>query len=80
MASVVRLSAGWASSSAASRQDVPEQEGHDDDRRGDSDDRYGRGSHDHAALISLLPVAETLSGERYDPSAVINLMPPQLDR
>jgi hypothetical protein len=63
-ASETPLSAGWTPSSAASRHDVPQQEGDDDDGRRNCDHGDCGGGHEHAALISLLLPRETLSRER----------------
>jgi hypothetical protein len=53
------LSARWTLTSAASRQDVPGQEGDDDNRRRDSDDGDGRSGYDHTAILASLLGVET---------------------
>jgi hypothetical protein len=53
------LTARWTPASAASGQDVPDQEGDDDDRRCDGDDGDGGGGYDHAAILASLSGVET---------------------
>ena len=53
------LSARWTPTSAASRQDVPGQEGDDDNRRRDSDDGDSRSGYDHTAILASLLGVET---------------------
>ena len=61
------LSPRWTLTSAASRQDVPGQEGDDDNRRGNSDDGDSRSGYDHTAILAPLSGVETrLAGPAAD--------------
>jgi hypothetical protein len=64
--SLAALSA-WALASAASGQDVHGQEGHDDDRRRDSNDGDGGGGYNHTAILpSSCRVERARLGARID--------------
>jgi hypothetical protein len=63
-ASETPLSAGSTPSSAASRHDVPDNQGDDDNGRRNCDHGDCGGGHDHPAIVSLLPPRETLSRDR----------------
>jgi hypothetical protein len=62
----VGLAARCALSSTAAGQDVPGQEGDDDDRRGDSDDGDRGCGYDHTAILVSLFTDGAIEGDDHD--------------